>query len=154
MSHTTSWHIQALTLTMMLQKLATFTMLTLCMENLVMRWSEGLTRSYQTTYGQPSRKPSTLSKESLQNSGSIQEGSMRSTTLMSAVTTRSLRSTKHTSGTQTMKARIMILITKRTNITTILTPTIATNPVLDTRDTTTTVEGIVTMPRMTTLRSQ
>ena len=48
----------------------------------------------------------------------------------------------------------MILITKRTSKTQILTPTIATNPVLDTRETTTTVEETLTMPRMTTWRSQ
>ena len=73
---------------------------------------------------------------------------------MSAVTTRSLRSMKHMLGTQAIKVRTMILIIKRTNITAILTPTIATNPVLDTKETATTVEGILTQLRMTTLRSQ
>ena len=57
-------------------------------------------------------------------------------------------------GTQTIKVRTMILIIKRTNIMVILTPTIATNPVTDTRETTTTVEGTLTLLRMTTLRSQ
>ena len=48
----------------------------------------------------------------------------------------------------------MIPITKRTSKTQILTPTITTNPVPDTRKTTTTVEGTLTMLRMTTRRSQ
>ena len=48
----------------------------------------------------------------------------------------------------------MILIIKRTNIMAVLTPTIATNPVLDAGETTTTVEGTLTLLRMTTLKSQ
>ena len=153
MSHITSWHTQASTLAMTPQRLAAFTTLTLCMGNLAMRWREGSTRCYQTTCGQFLRKLSTLSQRSLQSSGSIQEGSMRSTTLMSAVTTKSLRSMKHTSRTQNIKVGIIILITKRTNITPILTPTVATNPIQDTQETTTAVVGTLTMQRMTTSRS-
>ena len=156
MSHTTSSHSQASTLTTMPQRIAASTMLTLCMGNLAMRWREGSTRHYQTTYGQPLRKPSTLSQESLQSNGSTQERSMRSTTLMSAIamTTKSFRSTKPTSGAQTTKVRIMFLITNRTNVTAILTPTLATNIVLDTRETTIAVEGTSTITRITTMRSQ
>ena len=71
---------------------------------------------------------------------------MRSTTSMLAtvMTTKSLRSMKLTSGTQTSKARIMILITKRTNITIILTTATATHHAPGTRQTTTIVEGTLT----------
>ena len=46
------------------------------------------------------------------------------------------------------------LIIKRTSKTQIITLTIATNPALDTRETSTTVKETLTLPRMTTLRSQ
>ena len=46
----------------------------------------------------------------------------------------------------------MILITKRKNIIIILTPTIVTNPLPDTRETTTVVEG--TSTRMITMSNQ
>ena len=77
------------------------TMPTPCMGNLVMRWRGGSTRSYQTTFRQPSKELSTLNQESSGSSRSTPEKSMRSTTLMSAtvITTKRLRSMSHTSGT-------------------------------------------------------
>ena len=48
----------------------------------------------------------------------------------------------------------MILIIKRISKTQIITAIIAINPVLGTRETTTTVDGTLTMLRMTTQRSQ
>ena len=48
----------------------------------------------------------------------------------------------------------MILTIKRTSKTQILPSTIAANPTLDTRETTTTMEEILTILKMTTWRSQ
>ena len=156
MSHTTSWHTQASPLMTMLQRSAASTMPTLCMGNLVMRWRGGSTRSYQTTFRQPSKELSTLNQESLQSSGSTPKKSMRSTTFMSAtvMTTKRLRSMSHTSGTQTIKVRTMTLTIKGTNKTTILTTAPAIHLVLDTSLTITTMEGTSTTTRATSQRSQ
>ena len=76
------------------------------------------------TYRRHSRGPWTLNPGSLPSSASIPGRSMRSTTLMSAVTIRSLRSMRlNMSETLTIKVRIMIHIIKKTNIAIITIPT-------------------------------
>ena len=121
--------------------------------NLVMRWKEGSTRGYPKTYRRHLRGLWTLNPGSLPSSAYIPGRSMRSTTLMSAVTIRSLRSMRlNMSETLTIKVRIMIQIIKRTKITTITIPTALTT----TRTATTTmappVETSGTTTRVTTQR--
>ena len=88
-SHSMSWHMKALPLKVMGPKLAASIMPTLYMGNLVMRWKGGSTRGYLKTYRRHSRGLWTLNPGSSPSSAYIQGKSMRSTTLMSAVTIRS-----------------------------------------------------------------
>ena len=78
---------------------------------------------------------------------------MRSTTLTSAVITKSLRSLRHMSETPTRKVRTLTQIIKRINKIQIMTQTIAIIPAPDASETTTTAEGTLTMLRITTQRS-
>ena len=85
------------------------------------------------------RGPWTLNPGSSLSSTYIPGKSTRSTTLMSAVTIKNLRSLRlNMSETQIIKVRITIQITKRTKITAIATPTALT--------TTRTAPPMVTMP--------
>ena len=147
-SHTMSWHTKALPLEAMDPRLAASTMPILYMGNWVMSWKKGCTRGYLKTYRRHSRGPWTLNPGSLPSRAFISGRSMRSTTLMSAVTIRSLRSTRLSiSETQTIKVRIMTQIIKRTSIaiiiipmaltTTRAAPTTATAPPVETSGTTT-----------------
>ena len=123
-SPTMSWHTKALPLEAMGPRLAASTMPTLYMGNLVMRLEGGSTRGYLKTYRRHLRGLWTLNPGSLPSSASIPGRSMRSTTLMSAVTIRSLRSVRlNMSETLTIKVRITIQIIKRTNIAIITIPT-------------------------------
>ena len=117
-SPTTSWHMKALPLEAMGPRLAASTP-TLYMGNLVMRWKGGSTRGYPKTYKRHSRGPWTLNPGSLPSSTSIPGRSMKLTTLMSAVTIRSLRSMRLNMS----KIPTIIQIIKRTNIAIITTPT-------------------------------
>ena len=142
-SHSMSWHTKALPLKVMGPKLAASIMPTLYMGNLVTRWKGGSTRGYPKTYKRHSRGPWTLNPGSSPSSAYIPGKSMRSTTLMSAVTIKNLRSVRfNMSKTQIIKVRIMIQITKRTKLTTIAIPTALT--------TTRTVPPKATMPPMET----
>ena len=119
-----SWYMKALPLEVMGPKLAASTMPTLYMGNLVMRWMGGSTRGYPKTYRRHLSGPWTLNPGFLQSSAYIPGMSMRSTTLMLAVTIRSLRSMRlNMSKTPTIKVRIMTQIIKRTKITIIAIPT-------------------------------
>ena len=123
-SPTMNWHMKALPLEAMGPWLAASIMPILYMGNLVRRWKGGSTRGYPETYRGHSRGPWTLNSGSLESSACIAGKSMRSTTLMSAVTIRSLRSMRlNMSETLTIKVRITIQIIKRTKITTIAIPT-------------------------------
>ena len=123
-SPTMSWHMKALPLEAMGPRLAASTMPTLYMGILVMSWKGGSTRGYLKTYRRHLRGLWTLNPGSLPSSTSIPGRSMRSTTLMSAVTIRSLRSVRlNMSEILTIKVRIMIQIIKRRNITIIAIPT-------------------------------
>ena len=123
-SHSMSWHTKALPLKVMGPKLAASLMPTLYMGNVVTRWKGGSTRGYPKTYKRHSRGPWTLNPGSSLSSAYIPGKSMRSTTLMSAATIKNLKSMRlNTSETQIIKVRIMIQITKRTKITTIVSPT-------------------------------
>ena len=105
-------------------KLAASIMPNLYMGNLVMRWRGGSTKGYPKTYRRHSRGLWTLNPRSLSSNAYITGKSMRSTTLMSAVTIRSLKSMRlNMSETLTIKIRIMTQIIKRTKITTIAIPT-------------------------------
>ena len=70
------------------------------------------------------------------------------------MTTKRFRSMSHTSGTPTIKVRIIILTIKRTKITIILTTAPTTHMVLDTSLTITTMKGTSTTTRATSQRSQ
>ena len=150
-SPTMSWHTKALPLEAMGPRLAASTMPTLYMENL-MRWKGGSTRGYPKTYRRHSRQPWTLNPGSLPSSAYIPGRSMRSTTLMSVVTIRNLRSVRlNMSETLTIKVRNMIQIIKRTNIARITISTALTTT--RTAPTTTTpAETSGTMTRVTTRR--
>ena len=149
-----SWHMKALPLKVMGPKLAASIMSTLYMGNLVMRWKGGSTRGYPKTYRRHLRGLWTLNPGSLPSSASTLEKSMRSTTSMSAVTIRSLRSMRlNMSETQIIKVRIMIRITKRTKIITIAIPTALTSTrTAPTTATTPPTETSGTTTRVTTQR--
>ena len=153
-SPTMSWHMKALPLKAMGLRLAVSTTPTLYMGNLVMRWKRGSTRGYPKTYRRHSGGPWTLNPGSLPSSASIRGKSMRSTTLMSAVTTRRLRSMRlNMSETLTIKVRIMIQIIKRTNIAIITIPTaLTTTRTAPTTATTPPAETSGTITRVTTQR--
>ena len=152
-SPTIRWHTEALPLKAMGPKLAASIMPTLYMGNLAMRWKGGSTRGYPKTYRRHLRGPWTLNPGSLSSSTYIPGKSMRSTTLMSAVTIRSLRSMRlNMSETLIMKVRITIQIIKRTKITTIAIPTALTTTRTASTTTTTPMETSGTTTRVTTQR--
>ena len=108
-----SWHTKALPLKVMGPKLAASIMPTLYMGNLVTRWKEGSTRGYPKTYRRHLRGPSTLNPGSSPSRAYTPGKSMRSTTLMSAVTIKTSRSMRlNMSETQIIKVRITIQIIK------------------------------------------
>ena len=110
----TNWHKKASQLKVMGPKLAASIMPTLYIANSVMRWKGGLTRGYPKTYKRYLRGMWTLNPGSSPSSAYIPGKSMRSTTLMSAVTIKNLRSMRlNMSETQIIKVRITIKITKR-----------------------------------------
>ena len=148
-----SWHMKALPLKVMGPRIAASIMPTLYMGNLVMSWKGGSTKNYPKTCRRHSRGPWTLNPGSLQSSTYIPGKSMRSATLMSAVTIKRLRSMRlNMSNTLTIKVRIMILIIKRTEVTAIAiqtdltttrtAPTTATTPPTETSGTTTSMTEI------------
>ena len=113
-SHFTSWHIKVLQLKVLGPKLAESIMPTLYMANSVTRQKGGSTRGYPETYKRHLRGPWTLNPGSSSSSTYIPGKSMRSTTLMSAVTIKNSRSKRlNMSKTQIIKVRIMIQITKK-----------------------------------------
>ena len=112
-SHSMNWYIKALLLKVMDPRFTASITPTLYMRNLVMRWKGGSTRGYPKTYRRHLRGPWTLNPGSLPSNAYIPGKSMRSTTLMSAVTIRSLRSMRlNMSKTLIIKVRITIQITK------------------------------------------
>ena len=153
-SHSMRWHTKALPLKVMGPKLAASIMPTLYMGNLVMRWRGGSTRGYPKTYRRHSRGPWTLNPGPLPSNTYMRGKSMRSATLMSAVTIRCLKSMRlNMSKTLTIKVRIMIQIIKRTKITTIAIPTaITTTRTAPTMATTPPMETSGTTTRVTTQR--
>ena len=91
-SHSMNWHTKALPLRVTGPKLAASITPTLYMGNLVRRWKGGSTKGYPKTYRRHLRGPWTLNLGSSPSSAYIPGKSMRSTTLMSRVTIKSLRS--------------------------------------------------------------
>ena len=153
-SRSMSWHMKALPLKAMGPKLSASIMPTLYMGNLVIRWKGGSTRGYLKTYRKHLRGPWTLNPRSLPSSVYIPGKSVRSTTLMSAVTIRSLKSMRlNMSETLNIKVRIMIQIIKRTKITTFAIPTaLTTTRTAPTTATTPPTEASGTTTRVTTQR--
>ena len=132
-------------------KLAASIIPTLYMGNLVMRWKGGSSRGYPKTYKRHLRGPWTLNPGSSLSRAYIPGKSMRSTTLMSAVTIKNLGSMRlNMSETQIIKVRITIQITKRTKITTIANPTALTTRTAPTMATTPPTETSGTTTRVTT----